>query len=294
MKIKTQQIYLPILNEKNVQLFIKRIDKIYDCISGNKWYKLKYNIIEAKRKAAKSILTFGGAYSNHIAATACLAKKNGLNSIGIIRGEKNLPLNTTLRLASKNGMEIHYVSRSDYRLKDSNDFLEKLKFQFGDIYIIPEGGTNKLGIKGASMILDDNDNQNYICCSVGTGGTFAGIINSKEESQKVMGFAAIKGSFFLQENIEKWTENGGWKLFNDYSYGGYAKVNRYLIDFVNNFYLTQNIPLDVIYTGKMMMAILDLIGKNYFEEGSTILAIHTGGLQGNLGFSERLGINLPK
>ena len=202
MKIKTQEISIPLLKEKGIRLFIKRTDLIHEFISGNKWYKLKYNLIEAKKKKKTSILTFGGAYSNHIAATAYLAHAEGLNSIGVIRGERCSPLNPTLKFAIKMGMRIHYVNRSDYRLKNTINFLYKLKIQFGSFYLIPEGGTNKLAIKGSEEILDINDDQDYVCCPIGTGGTIAGIINSVNDNQQVIGFPVIKGFTTLEKDME--------------------------------------------------------------------------------------------
>ena len=193
MKIETKEISLPVLKEKEVRLFIKRIDKIHPFVSGNKWFKLKYNLIEAKKKRHNTLLTFGGAYSNHIAATAFSAQEKGLKSIGIIRGEEYLPLNPTLRFAIDNGMKLHYISRSNYNEKTSANFLEALKNQFGDFYLIPEGGSNVLALKGTEEIIDSNDSQDYICCSIGTGTTIAGVINSSNADQCIIGFPAIKG-----------------------------------------------------------------------------------------------------
>jgi len=186
MKIKTQEISLPLLKDKKIRIFIKRLDQTHKHVSGNKWFKLKYNLIEAKKQGAKSILTFGGAYSNHIAATSCAAKENGFKSIGVIRGEEHFPLNPTLKFAKEQGMEIFYVSRSDYRLKHTEEFINNLKQKFGDFYLVPEGGTNDLAIKGTAEILDTNDTQDFICCAVGTGGTIAGIINSSNDKQKII------------------------------------------------------------------------------------------------------------
>ena len=293
MKIKTQEISFSLLKEKKIRLFIKRIDQIHEHISGNKWFKLKYNLIEAKNQGAQSILTFGGAYSNHIAATAFLAKENGFTSIGIIRGEEQLYLNPTLEFAIEQGMKINYVSRSDYRLKHTVHFLEKLKIRFGDFYLIPEGGTNQLAIKGAAEMLDKNDTQDFICCAVGTGGTIAGIINATNEHQEVIGFPAIKGFTQLEKNTESCVNKNNYKFINNYHCGGYAKLTNQLIEFMNNFFKTQNIPLDAIYTGKMMLGIMDLVAKDYFPKGSSILAIHSGGLQGNKGMNQRFGLELP-
>ena len=293
MKIESQEISLPLLKEKDIRLFVKRLDKVHPFISGNKWFKLKYNLIEAKKLGYKILLTFGGAYSNHIAATAFSAKEKGFKSIGVIRGEKHLPLNPILHLARENGMELHYVTREDYRLKSTPRFLDKLKFQFGDFYLLPEGGVNALAVKGTSEILDETDTQDYICCAVGTSGTIAGIINSSNNKQKVIGFPAIKGFDALEKDIKNWTNKQNYKFINNCPYVGYAKVNKELVDFVNQFDEVHNIPLDAIYTGKMMLGIMDLIKWDYFPKGSSILAIHTGGLQGNKGMSERLGVKLP-
>ena len=293
MKIKTQEISISLLKQKDIRLFIKRIDQIHKHISGNKWFKLKYNLIEAKNQGAQSILTIGGAYSNHIAATSFLAKENGFTSIGIIRGEEHLSLNPTLDFAIEQGMKINYVSRSDYRLKHTVHFLEKLKIRFGDFYLIPEGGTNELAIKGAAEMLDKNDTQDFICCAVGTGGTIAGIINATNEHQEVIGFPAIKGFTQLEKNTESCVNKNNYKFINNYHCGGYAKLTNQLIEFMNNFFKTQNIPLDAIYTGKMMLGIMDLVSKDYFPKGSSILAIHSGGLQGNKGMNQRFECNFP-
>jgi 1-aminocyclopropane-1-carboxylate deaminase len=290
MKIESQEISLPLLKEKDIRLFVKRLDKVHPLISGNKWFKLKYNLIEAKKLGHDTLLTFGGAYSNHITATAFSAKANGFESVGIIRGEEHLPLNPTLAFVRKNNMELNYVNRSDYRLKTTANFLDKLKTQFGDFYLLPEGGTNELAVKGTSEILDEIDNQDYICCPVGTGGTIAGLINASNNKQKVIGFPAIKGFDGLEKDIKSWVNKQNYKFINNYICDGYAKLNKELVEFINQFYLMHNIPLDAVYTGKMLFGILDLIAKDYFPKGSSILAIHTGGLQGNKGMNERLGI----
>ena len=226
MKIKTQEISLSILKQKQVRLFIKRIDQICPFISGNKWYKLKYNLVEAKKTDCKVLLTFGGAYSNHIAATAYAAKENGFKSIGIIRGEECFPSNSTLIFAKKQGMHLHYVNRSDYRQKSTPDFINNLENKFGDFYLIPEGGTNDLAIKGAAEILDKNDNQDYICCPVGTGGTIVGIIKSSSSKQEIIGFPAIKGFDLLKNNLKNLEIMKNYRFINTYNLGGYAKVNK--------------------------------------------------------------------
>ena len=216
---------MPLLKEKEVRLFIKRIDKLHPFVSGNKWFKLKYNLLEAEKQGIETLLTFGGAYSNHIAATSFAAQEKGFNSIGIIRGEEHLPLNPTLRFAKENGMKLQYVARSAYREKTTPEFLEQLKAQFGDFYLIHEGGSNELAIQGTAEILEENDTQDYICCPVGTGGTIAGIINASTDKQTVIGFSAIKGIDALEKDIKNWTTKNNYKFINTYFGSGYAKVN---------------------------------------------------------------------
>ena len=190
-------------------------------------------------------------------------------------------------------MSIHYVSRSEYSRKHTHNFIDKLKEKFGNFYLLPEGGTNELAVKGAQEILDRHDTQDFICSAIGTGGTISGIINSSCDTQKILGFPVIKGSKKLEKDIRSWTNKNNWELIVDYHFGGYAKISRDLIQFVIDFYQKNNIILDVIYNGKMMFGILDLINKDYFPRGSSILTINTGGLQGNKGLNERFGLNLP-
>ena len=275
----------------SIALIIKREDLIHPFVSGNKFRKLKYNLLEAKKGKYETLLTFGGAFSNHIAAVAYAGKENGFKTIGIIRGEElhdQITENPTLLFAQNCGMQLEFISREAYRSKSETVFLENLKQQFGDFYLIPEGGTNALAIKGCQEILTSEDVEfDYICCSVGTGGTISGIINSVLPHQKVLGFPALKGDF-LNEEIRNFVHNDNWELITEYHFGGYAKVNEELIQFVNQFYAENKIPLDPIYTGKMVFGVLDLIQKNYFHAGSKILLIHTGGLQGIQGMNMKL------
>ena len=285
------------LQNKAVELFIKREDKIHSFVSGNKYRKLKYNLLEAKKQKQNTLLTFGGAFSNHIAAVASAGKIHGLKTIGVIRGEEleqKLSSNSTLSYAKSCGMQFKFVSREIYRKKTTEAFLKLLKAQFGDFYLIPEGGTNNLAVKGCEEILTGEDFKfDYICCAVGTGGTISGIINCSKPSQQVLGFPALKGGF-LQEDISKFARQNNWSVIADYHFGGYAKINEALIMFINQFKLKYNIALDPVYTGKMIFGILDLIKKSYFPNGSKILAIHTGGLQGIKGMNTVLDKkNLP-
>ena len=288
MSIPNQEVCLPELEEKQIQLFIKREDTIHPFVSGNKYRKLKYNLQEAKSLGHHTLLTFGGAYSNHIAATAYAGKEVGLKTIGVIRGEelKNTwHENPTLKLASGQGMQFHFVSREAYREKTQSHFIAKLEKTFGSFYLIPEGGTNPLAVKGCEEILTESDvTFDIVCCCVGTGGTISGLINSIEPHQTVLGFPALKGDF-LKQDILKFVQNDHWKLISKYHFGGYAKVDETLIRFINRFKSITDIPLDPIYTGKMMFGILDLVKKDFFKPGSQILTIHSGGLQGLQGMN---------
>ena len=279
------------------KLEIKREDLIHPIISGNKYRKLKYNITFAKKQNLNTLLTFGGAFSNHIAATAAAGKAYGFKTIGIIRGEElinGIDNNPTLKYAKQCGMVFKFISRTDYRNKEELHFIESLKNEFGDFYLIPEGGTNVLAVKGCEEILNETDmGFDYICTSVGTGGTLAGLINCSKPSQQVLGFSTLKGDF-LQEDISKFAKKDNWKLITNYHFGGYAKINEELIAFINQFKLRNDIQLDPIYTGKMMFGIFDMIKNGYFSKGSKILAIHTGGLQGIKGMNTLLKKkNLP-
>lgn len=293
---ENQWVQDDLLHEKEISLCIKREDQIHPEVSGNKFRKLKYNLLEAKKKGFLGVLTFGGAYSNHILATAVAARMMGLESVGIIRGEElkenlkaTLEANKTLGKAVENGMKLDFISRSAYREKDDTKFLKALKGKFGNFYLIPEGGTNDLAVSGCEEILTEEDAQfDYICTCVGTGGTIAGLINASGNHQKVFGFPALKGDFLVNEVSRYVGRKSNWRLVTDYHFGGYAKYNLDLIRFINDFNKNFKIPLDPIYTGKMLYGIFDMINKDVFEKGSQILVIHTGGLQGVDGFNRRL------
>ena len=281
-----ERVQLP--GKLGVELYIKREDKIHAFVSGNKYRKLKYNLLEADKRSFTTLLTFGGAYSNHIAAVASAGNILGFKTIGVIRGDElrgAIDSNPTLRFSQDNGMQFKFIPRDLYRDKTNNSFIESLKSEFGEFYLIPEGGTNALAIQGCEEILIESDNKfDYICCAIGTGGTVSGLINCSKPGQQVLGFPALKGEF-LQQVISKFALKENWKLIHDYHFGGYAKINTELISFINEFKKKNNIPLDPVYTGKMMFGIFDLIEKNYFPKGSKILAIHTGGLQGISGMN---------
>lgn len=273
------------------QLYIKPEYLGHEHISGNKLRKLKYNLIAAKKDRHQTLLTFGGAYSNHIAAVASAGKEYGFETIGIIRGEElntKIRENPTLNFAQKCGMRFKFVSRTDYKQKSQLSFIKRLTEEFGDFYVLPEGGTNLLAVKGCEEILTEADKEfDYICCPVGTGGTISGIINSSTENQKILGFPALKGDF-LKLDIAKFAHKSNWELITDYHFGGYAKINKELISFINQFKTKYQVPLDPIYTGKMMFGIMDMLKLNRIPKNSRILAIHTGGLQGIQGMNIKL------
>ena len=279
--IPYQTLQLP----QPVQLTIKRLDLIHPQISGNKFFKLKYNLLAAQQQGFSQVLTFGGAFSNHIAATAFAAQHFGFQSIGMIRGEElaSQPFNPTLQTAHDLGMQLNFFSRTKYRLRHQAEYLQQLQQQYPQAFIIPEGGSNALAIQGTQEILSPDDLENYdvICCAVGTGGTLAGIIESSSEQQHVLGFSALKGDF-LKHDIQQWTDKSNWSLTDAYCCGGYAKITPKLLQFMQQFEQQHHIPLEQVYTAKMMMGLLDLIQYHHFPAHTRILAIHTGGLQGKL------------
>ena len=266
-----------------VSVTVKRLDQVHPQISGNKFFKLKYNFLETQKQGLNKVLTFGGAYSNHIAATAYAAHVFGFKSVGIIRGEElaSKALNPTLATAQQFGMQLHFVSREQYRQKDQPEYLTGLRQQFPEHFMIPEGGTNPLAIQGCKEILNAEDLQNYdvICCAVGTGGTLSGIIEASSAHQKVLGFSALKGDF-LQRDVQQWTTKQNWQITDAYCCGGYAKTTPELLQFMQSFEARHTIPLEQVYTAKMMIGLFDLIEQNYFPKATRILVIHTGGLQG--------------
>jgi len=297
-----QEIHNNLLHSKQIKLYIKRDDLIHPQVSGNKWRKLKYNLLAAKKEQQKTLLTFGGAFSNHIYATAAAGKVFGFKTIGLIRGERIEPLNPTLAYAEEIGMELHFIARSDYRQKEDAAYLAQLKPKFGDFFLIPEGGTNTNAIKGCMELVEEVHNQlselpDYWCASCGTGGTLSGMIKGLNGQKKVLGFSALKGDFH-QKDIEgllakvsdtfKVSDTlRNWQINTNYHFGGYAKFKPELIDFINTFKKDNNIQLEPIYTGKLFYGIYDLIKNDYFPSGSSILAVHTGGLQGIAGFNRR-------
>lgn len=274
----------------NIKLTVKREDLLHPHISGNKFRKLKYNILQAKADGHHTLLTFGGAFSNHIAATAAAGKEYGIKTIGIIRGEElfdKVVENPTLSFAKQCGMELIFVSRDDYNRKTEEAFIEKLGAGHGNFYLVPEGGTNELAVKGCEEILTPDDQKfTHIACAVGTGGTIAGLAKSEGKHQQILGFPALKAD--LSDDISKFAPLQNIRLVTDYHFGGYAKVTEELVQFMNSFYVKTGILLDPVYTGKVVFGVIDMANKGELPDNADILLIHTGGLQGIAGMNIKL------
>ncbi|ALB42468.1 MULTISPECIES: 1-aminocyclopropane-1-carboxylate deaminase/D-cysteine desulfhydrase [Nostocales] len=297
-----QQIHSEICAIADTRLYVLRLDIMHPHVNGNKWFKLKYNLVEAKEKNFSTILTFGGAYSNHIYATAAAGNLFGFRTIGLIRGEENIPLNPTLQFAVAQGMELVYIDRQTYKKRHTEELQNQLKQRFGEVFIIPEGGCNLNGLRGCIEILQTVRKFNTICLACGTGTTLAGMTLSLSQEQKVIGFPVLKGGDFLNEDINNLLTNylasglptlvntpAPWQLICDYHFGGYAKVTNKLKLFCQDFQQQYDIPLDYIYTGKMFYGVMDLIAKGFFKSESLLL-IHTGGLQGNQDAISKLSV----
>ncbi|MCF2150315.1 pyridoxal-phosphate dependent enzyme [Desmonostoc muscorum LEGE 12446] len=303
-----QQINSKIAREAGVNLSVLRLDVMHPWVNGNKWFKLKYNLLEAKQKNFTRLLTFGGAYSNHIYATAAAGNLLGFHTIGVIRGEEKLPLNPTLSFAVQQGMELVYLSRQMYRQRNTATLDEYLRQRFGEVFIIPEGGNNLNGVRGCTEIISEAMPTagyayafDYICVACGTATTLAGIALSLHEGQKAIAFPVLKNGAFLGEEIENlltnylasglptpYTSPASWELMCDYHFGGYAKVNHELLRFSQEFSEPHGVPLDYVYTAKMFYGVMDLLQQGFFAKGKSLLLVHTGGLQGNVGMEERL------
>ena len=303
-----QQINSEIARYAGVDLYVLRLDLMHPWVNGNKWFKLKYNLLEAKKKNFTTLLTFGGAYSNHIYATAAAGNLFGFRTIGVIRGEERLPLNPTLSFAVQQGMQLMYLNREMYRQRNTPALQEYLQQRFGEVFIIPEGGSNLNGVRGCTEIIDNAMPTagyayafNHICVACGTATTLAGIALSLHEGQRAIAFPVLKNGAFLAQDIESLLTNylasdlptpysspASWELVCDYHFGGYAKVNDELLLFSQQFTQEHGVPLDYVYTAKMFYGVMDLLKQGFFCQGDSLLLVHTGGLQGNVGMEERL------
>jgi 1-aminocyclopropane-1-carboxylate deaminase/D-cysteine desulfhydrase-like pyridoxal-dependent ACC family enzyme len=271
--------------KNNLEIFILRLDEIHPVISGNKLFKLIYFLAEAKNSRDKKIITFGGAYSNHLAATAFACKELKIKTVGIVRGEKPKVLSPTLLFCLENEMQLEFIDRESYRKINQKYFLKELKNKHGEHILIPEGGFSIEGKQGAGLINEHFNDKHFthVCVPVGTATTFAGLVDSNKNETQIMGFGVLKNFIDIEKRLAelKVSPEKKYFFFNDYHFGGYAKKTDALIAFMNEFYKENKIALDFVYTAKMMFGVRDLIQKNYFPENSKILCIHTGGLQGN-------------
>ncbi|MEH2315526.1 MAG: pyridoxal-phosphate dependent enzyme [Nostoc sp.] len=302
-----QQINSEIVRHADVDLYVLRLDLMHRWVNGNKWFKLKYNLLEAKQKNFTRLLTFGGAYSNHIYATAAAGNLFGFRTIGVIRGEERLPLNPTLSFAVQQGMQLVYLNREMYRQRNTAALQEYLQQRFGEVFIIPEGGSNLNGVRGCTEIIGDPMPTagyayafDHICVACGTATTLAGIALSLHQGQRAIAFPVLKNGAFLAQEIESLLTSylasglpaayspASWELMCDYHFGGYAKVNDELLLFSQQFNEEHGVPLDYVYTAKMFYGVMDLLQQGFFGKGDRLLLIHTGGLQGNVGMEERL------
>lgn len=287
------------LRKHQVQVLIKRDDLLQPAgdqrLCGNKVRKLKYNLEAARAEGFKRLLTFGGAYSNHIAALARAGQVYGFQTVGVIRGEAHHPLNPTLAQAVADGMQLHYLDRQSYRQKDHPEIHQRLRETFGDYFFLPEGGTNALALKGCAEMIPEialqlNGLPDYIALACGTGGTIAGLIQGCRGRSHLIGVSALKGNF-MQAEVQKLLKGNNppanWEIFFQYHFGGYAKFPTALQTFVRELEREHQITLDPIYTAKLFYGIIDQIQKGFFPKGTRLLLIHSGGLQGWNGFKNK-------
>jgi 1-aminocyclopropane-1-carboxylate deaminase len=269
-----------------VSVTVIRLDKIHNEVSGNKLFKLHYFVEACLKTTHKTMITFGGAFSNHLVATAFLCKEKGIKCIGIVRGEEPVVLSHTLLRCKVLGMQLHFISRDVYKNIDTIEFLAELKNKYGACTMVPEGGYGIEGAKGASLIMNllEEEKYSHVCTCVGTATTLAGLLMNNKNNTTIIAVPAIKNMTDIEQRIQQLTSNSyknNLSIFTDYHFGGYAKYNTELLVFMNQFYTDYKIPTDFVYTAKMMFSIMDKIKNGYFAKGSKIVCLHTGGLQGN-------------
>jgi 1-aminocyclopropane-1-carboxylate deaminase len=282
-KSYVQKVTLPVALKNNISVDVLRLDVIHPIISGNKWFKLKEYIADAISQHHKTILTFGGAYSNHIIATAAACAASGLQSIGIIRGEEPKNYSPTLQQAMDFGMQLFFTDRESYRQKLLPAALVN-QFDAARFYLINEGGYGKKGMEGAATIVDECDTASYthICAATGTGTMLAGLLAGSQAAQQCMGISVLKNNFSIKDEIQQLLPHQkDFSILHQYHFGGYAKHNEELLRFMNDWYRLTGIPSDFVYTGKLFYAIYDLLEKDFFKKDSKLLLVHSGGLQGN-------------
>lgn len=284
VEISVDKIRNTFISDQGVELCMLRLDKIHPIISGNKLFKLHYFFegIDASKK--HTVITFGGAYSNHLVATAFYCHLYNIKCIGYVRGEKANILSHSLQQCLAYNMQLIFLSRNEYAQINDPDFLQTISANIDNCIIIPEGGYHPKGAKGAALINDYINNATHICTAIGTGTTIAGIIQAANNNQHIIGVPVLKNLTDIEDRIE--FLNGekvphNCSFYTNYHFGGYAKKTIQLTQFMNEFYAQTQIPTDFVYTAKLMYAVFDLIKTNHFAPGSKIMCIHTGGLQGN-------------
>ena len=267
-----------------------RLDIVHRDISGNKWYKLKNNIEHCLRNDIQAILTFGGAYSNHLAAAAAMAQLSGMRSIGIVKGKyAQTAITPTLQFCREQGMQLAFVTNEEYERRTDDDWLRYLSEQYGDPFIIPEGGANEYGRAGAAEIATlIPERYTHIAVSVGTGTTLSGIANSATSGTEVIGFAPMKEGMYLADEVRKYVHRNNFTVYDDWHFGGFGKYTDELVLFMNDFYAGQDVPLDMVYTAKMMFGLKQQILSGMYDKQAKILCLHTGGLQGNVSLKDKL------
>jgi 1-aminocyclopropane-1-carboxylate deaminase/D-cysteine desulfhydrase-like pyridoxal-dependent ACC family enzyme len=282
----------------SIRLYLKRDDLLHPLVSGNKWRKLKYNLLLARQHDFTTLLTFGGAFSNHLYATAAAGQVFGFRTIGVVRGEElaNQPRNPTLAFCEAAGMQLHFVSRAAYKRKDDPEFVAELQNRFGPCYVLPEGGTNELAVRGTAEIIPEIIRQlgqapDYVCCAVGTGGTLLGLLQSAPEPTMVLGFLSLKAADFSLP--QQPPEPVRFRLLTDYHFGGYARITPTLLSFIRTFEQKTDVQLEQVYTGKLLFGIYDLARQGYFPDSATVVAVHTGGLQGRSVELDKQQKNVP-
>jgi 1-aminocyclopropane-1-carboxylate deaminase/D-cysteine desulfhydrase-like pyridoxal-dependent ACC family enzyme len=293
----------PLAERHGVRLRLLRDDLHHPALPGNKWRKLKYNLLAARDQGHHTLLTFGGAYSNHLAAVAAAGPLYGFRTIGVVRGEEAEALSPTLLHCRQAGMTLHFVSREAYRQRHEAAWLTELQQQLGPAYVVPEGGSNVLALRGCAELVAELDAAgeafDAIAVACGTGGTLAGLLTGLHGQRQAVGVAALKGADFLRQDVDALTmaavgrQYTNWHLHTGAHFGGYARYSAELLAFIEDFYRRYGVVLDPVYTGKLLAGLLQLIGAGYFAAGSTVVAVHTGGLQGWEGFAQRFGAVPP-
>ncbi|WP_051302900.1 1-aminocyclopropane-1-carboxylate deaminase/D-cysteine desulfhydrase [Psychromonas aquimarina] len=296
-----QRIRHPLLEQHQVHLSVKRDDLLHGDISGNKWRKLKFNLIEARSSQINHILSFGGAYSNHIHALAAAGFHLGFKTSAVIRGEAAYVSNPTLKQAAAWGMNLQFVTRKEYRQRNESEYLHQLQKQYPDAFIVPEGGSNIFALAGLAEAVQEIQEQSetsveHIITATGSGGTLAGLISAFKDHKsttRITGIAVLKNADYLNQSVHSLLQQAAvksgapWELKTQFHHGGYAKVSEQLISFCRQFSEQTSIPVEPVYTGKMFYALFQLIKQGYFKKGEHIVALHTGGLQGLNGLKQR-------